>query len=124
MMNSIKWIIWATLVSCIFSCTQREPPNLVGTWRTIGSQSPPITLELKDDGTFIRKTSFNGIEVKSGGHYTVDIKAIRFRLGIEQIGGRSVEKDAGTIGVPYELRRTTLVLYPNSSREESYLLIR
>jgi hypothetical protein len=123
-MNIAKWSVLTLLLMCLSNCTQREPPSLTGTWRTVGGQSPPITLELKEDGTFIRKTTFNGIEVKSGGHFTVDIKTIRFHLGIEQIGGRSVEKDAGTIGVPYELRRTTLVLYPYSSREENYLLIR
>ncbi len=115
------------VVGLIFlaSCTSSEPVDLSGTWKTLDESDPAIVLELKPDQTYIRTVTLTGgLVLQEAGKYSVSGNEIYFTNIVEGVKGKTMSEVSGTMKVKYQFRGTLLVLYPGSSKEQKFTMIR
>lgn len=119
---ALMFIIGLTFLA---SCASPEPVDLSGTWKTLEESDPAIVLELKPDQTYVRTVTLTGgLVLQEAGKYSVSGNEISFTNIVEGVKGKTMSEVSGTMKVKYEFRGTLLVLYPGSSKEQKFTMIR
>ncbi|MCH8273711.1 MAG: hypothetical protein IH851_02885 [Armatimonadetes bacterium] len=105
------------------ACGSPEPPGLTGVWRCTLAADDVITLELREDGTFLRTAQLGEQRLKQWGSYRVEMERVVYEDVLEGLEGERGTESYVVIKEPYEMQEGVLVLYPGSQRERRFARI-
>lgn len=112
-------------IGVLAGCARPEvrAADLSGIWRSVEGGEQAVILHLNEDGTFVRIGRIGDIAIKSGGFYSITPQTIDFKQKIKKYEQEEADvKEGEVLRVPYKIDGLTLVLYPESNREQRFLM--
>ncbi len=100
-----------------------NPQDFIGTWRTVDANDGGMVLELRADGTFVRRSQYGGVTIEEGGSYKVATNLITFTAEIESVQNREPLTSKAVFKTPYRLEGQILVLDPGTPRERKFMML-
>jgi hypothetical protein len=97
--------------------------SYVGIWKSVDGMGEPVTLTFRKDGTFSRSRQFGTLTFVTSGRYKVDNRNFSFDQALEGFVGREPSPIEGVIKMPYRMRGAMLVFFPETSREQKFVLV-
>src|SRR5438105_1435869 len=97
--------------------------DLVGVWKNEKDGDGSVLLNLREDGTFIRRERLGEWNLKMAGIYRVEDSQIRFVYDVKQIADTQPEDIDGYVRIRYKFDGVTLVMNPDTKSAERYILI-
>lgn len=120
----LAWLLLAAFAAGV-GCRPPDvdPEDFIGTWRSVDVNDGGVVLELRADGTFVRRSIFGGVTIEEGGAYTVGPNLITFTAEIESVQNREPITSKAVFKTPYRLEGQVLVLDPETPRERKFMML-